>query len=305
MADSPPLRFGIEIEAIFDPHYKEPGILRADFASRLVEGYEDMCSGFGDRNFRTLKWEVIYDDSLRGHGKFGPYAFEVVSPILPLDSDGAWCQQIREIFNHIKAQCKITTNETCGFHVHLSPGSGQPWSLEELRSISFAIIYFDEAILALLPQHRRNNDHLLSNFADNDKFKFFDKENRTLEDKDDDCMFAWNFGNIAGFKDTTKMTIEWRQLPGVTNSDECLGWTELALEFVQAARGWENIGVELAGQYSPDVDGLNKFVRDRGGYPARQMARMDEIFKGKSGQVKVVDELERVDYPGAYPDETV
>lgn len=75
------------------------------------------------------------------------------------------------MFTHIGTKCTITTNDTCGFHVHLSPGDGREWPVEELRSISFAILYFDEAILALLPEHRRISSRLLSNYADNPRFR--------------------------------------------------------------------------------------------------------------------------------------
>jgi hypothetical protein len=73
------------------------------------------------------------------------------------------------MFAYIETKCTIKTNKTCGFHVHMSPYNGEPWSVQELRSICFAIIYFEEAILALLPRSRRYNDHLLSNYVHNPK----------------------------------------------------------------------------------------------------------------------------------------
>lgn len=95
---------------------------------------------------------------------------EVVSPILYTDPDGAWRRKIQGIFAHIQTKCTLATNETCGFHVHLSPGSDEPWSVAELRSISFAIFYFDEAMLALMPVPRRKSYYHHSNRFDNRVF---------------------------------------------------------------------------------------------------------------------------------------
>lgn len=116
-----------------------------------------------------------------------------------------------------------------------------------------------------------------------------------MQDEDLECEFAWNFGNLLKLKETTGMTIEWRQMPGVTTADECLSWTELAVGFVQAARGWKDIGKELEGLYGRDVDGLKQFIKDRGGYPGRELSRTDGIFRGKSGRVRAVNYSQRID----------
>jgi hypothetical protein len=117
-----------------------------------------------------------------------------------------------------------------------------------------------------------------------------------MQDEDDECHFGWNFGNLTNRPDTTGMTIEWRQPPAVRTADQCLGWTELAVEFVQAAREWENIGDEIGRSYSPDVEGLVMFMHDLGEYPGRDMTLMADIFRDKSGRVKVVDWESRVNY---------
>lgn len=120
---------------------------------------------------------------------------------------------------------------------------------------------------------------------------FFD----SMQNEDLECHFAWNFGNLLKLGKTTGMTIEWRQMPGVTTADECLSWTELTVGFVQAARGWKYIGKELKGLYARDVDGLKEFIKDRGGYPGRELSRTDGIFRGKSGRVRAVDYSQRID----------
>lgn len=121
-----------------------------------------------------------------------------------------------------------------------------------------------------------------------------------MQDRDDNCWEGWNFGNLTGWKDTTGTTIEWRQPPGVTTAAECLGWTELAVQFVQAARGWKDIGNVIGNLYQADVDGLKRFISDRGEYPGRDTSRMDDIFRGKFGRAGVVELDRRIGYTEAY-----
>lgn len=107
---------------------------------------------------------------------------------------------------------------------------------------------------------------------------------------------AWNFGNLLKEKTKgTQMTIEWPQPPGVTTAEESLAWTELGLRFVQAARGWENIGNEIEDKYRGDVQGLKAFVKDRGEFPGSEMDRVNAVFGDKSGRIEVLGPWARVD----------
>ena len=90
-------------------------------------------------------------------------ALEVVSPILFVAPSATWRGEVKDKFCYIESMCTIKTNKTCGFHVHLSPGDGREWTVDELRSICFAILYFEAAFLALMPKERRESAHLLSN----------------------------------------------------------------------------------------------------------------------------------------------
>lgn len=72
MADSPPLRLGVEIEGLFVPHKEDPNKFKADLADQIAEGRTDVFSGFGSEEFKTLKWIIKADESIRGFGKNGP-----------------------------------------------------------------------------------------------------------------------------------------------------------------------------------------------------------------------------------------
>jgi hypothetical protein len=81
-------------------------------------------------------------------------------------------------------------------------------------------------------------------------------------------MVAWNLRHLVtrgnGGGKSTEKTIEWRQPPAVKNVRECLNWLATGLSFVQAARGWEDIGNEIKSKYSPDTEGLHAFLNERG-----------------------------------------
>lgn len=47
----------------------------------------------------------------------------------------------------------VSTNTTCGTHIHLSPRSAR-WSLEDLKKLSCCILYFERAFEVLYPEAR-------------------------------------------------------------------------------------------------------------------------------------------------------
>ncbi len=104
--------------------------------------------------------------------KFDQDPLEITSPILTFDKEGNWRRQVKEVFAHLEAKCKtIKTNKSCGFHVHLSPGDGSMWRLDELKRIAFAIYYFEQAFMALLPESRRISVYVAQKPSDNPKYR--------------------------------------------------------------------------------------------------------------------------------------
>lgn len=185
--------------------------------------------------------------------------------------------------------CVFQSNRSCGFHIHVSPQEGT-WTMTELRNICIAIIYFEGAFEVLVPEHRRGNQWIKSNRADNPALakltdaQIFQRINackNAVEIADlmhPDRYYAWNFKNLyyGG-----KATIEWRRPAGMTTADGCLMWAELAIDFVQSAR---RPGVNF-GQYGRDVAGLYRFLHD-GLVPGLSDERyLKPIFEGKSGSL--------------------
>lgn len=91
-----------------------------------------------------------------------PGPMEIASPILTFDDDGAWREHVRTVFDLLNHSCRIETDFSCGFHVHVSPGNRE-WHLDELKSICIAILYFEQAMFDILPVDRRSSGYLYKN----------------------------------------------------------------------------------------------------------------------------------------------
>ncbi|OIW34293.1 hypothetical protein CONLIGDRAFT_675289 [Coniochaeta ligniaria NRRL 30616] len=322
MANPTPLRLGLEIEAVFVPKELEalgPGgkpLEPKEFAAQLANGFSNtlgLHSVYGDdynkyRGKKYKEWEIIHDETLREDPTNMTYPLEITSPILTFDPEGNWRHQVRKLFAHIDTKCvRMETNKSCGFHVHLSPGDGKPWTLDQLKRICFSIYYFEGALLALLPVSRRHSMFVSSRQMYNRNFfnlstkacyqLIFEKKSIRdlvcLMQEEEDVCCSWNFRNLLGDKPgwkSTGATIEWRQPPGITTVEECLVWAEVAVTFVQAVRHWSSIGDEIhdvARGYTADVEGLRKAVFERGipMTPGSDVRYLDTAFKGRSGQV--------------------
>lgn len=108
----------------------------------------------------------------------------------------------------------------------------------------------------------------------------------------DRCLI-WNFGSlIPGGDHSTDYTIEWRMPPAVKIAEGCLAWTELALNFVQAARRegthelFETDDPE-DGEHEPEkptVHDLRRFVEIGLDEEVSDPRYLEPIFRGKSGR---------------------
>lgn len=155
--------------------------------------------------------------------------------------------EIRDLFVSINNLYNLDTNRSCGFHVHLSPGSSSSergdWTLHELKNISMAIVYFEDAFEVLIPETRRGNKWYRPNRAQNIPFRKLNTKQclqKTSEVKDIQslCLLMhhtensnWNLMNICRPRGIG--TVEFRQPPSITDAAACLSWAELAIDFVQ------------------------------------------------------------------------
>jgi hypothetical protein len=205
-------------------------------------------------------------------------------------SSNEWRDEISGLFNGLNTLCALQGNQSCGFHVHISP-YGQYWSLSELKGICRAIIHFERAMAALLPPHRNGN--YWAKTHSNNVQKFMGKpvaacikliqackriEDLVMLMNEGNRYFAWNFMNLD--QDHLKTgTIEWRQPAAVTTERGCLAWVELAIAFVLAARRSD---VDCT-KYPGTVEGLKEFTSNGLVDGVSDVRYLNAVFSNKTG----------------------
>ncbi|KAH8763664.1 putative amidoligase enzyme-domain-containing protein [Diaporthe sp. PMI_573] len=206
-----------------------------------------------------------------------------------------WRDEISGLFNGLNGFCAFQGNQSCGFHVHISP-YGQYWSLPELKGICRAIIHFERAIAALLPPHR--NGSFWAKTHSNNVKKFVGKtvadcikliqacksiEELVMLMNEGNRYFAWNFMNLD--QDHLKTgTIEWRQPAAMTSERGCIAWVELAIAFVLAGRRSD---VDCT-RYPGTVEGLKEFTSNGLVDGASDVRYLNAIFSNKTGAAALV-----------------
>ena len=66
---------------------------------------------------------------------------------------------------------EVEVDKMCATHVHVSPKKEKFWSLEQLKQVAKAIIYFDEAFKVIWAPSRRKHGLTQSSKSDNYKLK--------------------------------------------------------------------------------------------------------------------------------------
>ena len=189
---------------------------------------------------------------------------------------------------YLKSKYNITTNDTCSTHIHIS--LDPIYTTPELKRIASAIIHFEPAFEALVPEVRRNNCYVKSNWLDSPYLKDgnktrsqlisqFEAQTRnngiaslmqTLFDRD----YAWNFWALY-----RKRTIEFRKPPACTAPEEILAWAELALSFIQAPVHCDS--TERFQNVPATIGGLRWFVSQSSVPGVNEPARMQRLWAGR------------------------
>ena len=104
---------------------------------------------------------------------------------------------------------EVEVDKMCATHIHVSPKKEKAWSLEQLKQVAKAIIYFDEAFKAIWAPSRRDHGLTQSNKSDNHKLKNHDfaacckfidncaKKPDLIKLMQQTRDYAWNFENTA------------------------------------------------------------------------------------------------------------
>lgn len=178
------------------------------------------------------------------------------------------------MWQYLEGDYYVTTNDSCGTHVHVSFIGG--WTLPNLKRVCQSIIYFEPAIEAMLPETRLGNEYSKSNWIDNASLgrknlsrqqsieaiqKCSNMRDLVLlmnppHEGNHDKMFGWNLLYLLS---SPNGTVEFRRGSGSSSVEEAFMWAEFAIAFVMAAirvsTPWTNM------TNLPDLGGLQNFLQ--------------------------------------------
>lgn len=170
----------------------------------------------------------------------------MVSPILVAHCGSTWRSHVESTWNYLQQFYRITADDACATHVHVSVEGG--YSFEEIKRVARSAIHFEAAFDALVPSARRGGtcEWAKSSWLDSEHLALKDRSRErsmlfldTVKDffsflsvmnPDGERGYTWNFRSIEKF-----YTIEFRKPPASTTASQALSWAELAMSFVQAS----------------------------------------------------------------------
>ena len=82
-----------------------------------------------------------------------------------------WREEIKKHWAALLQILEVEVDDGCATHVHISPEEKGLWSLEQLKQLSKAIIYFAKAFRTIWAPSRRNHSLTQSNKGQNYKLK--------------------------------------------------------------------------------------------------------------------------------------
>lgn len=200
-----------------------------------------------------------------------------------------WVTSIKTLFEVLENETTVLVNDECALQVSVSANDSYGWdSLDQVKSLSKSILYFERAIRPFLPQHRRDNDYAKwigsptqvtsTTTHMNPQFQgASDIESRialvdaciTVKDlvmlmNNRHKRWAWNFTGLQA-NPRSKLIhgrVEFRSPPGVDNWSECVSWIHFTVEFIHAAISTNatNATMHRLGEFESDWEGLMKFL---------------------------------------------
>lgn len=199
-----------------------------------------------------------------------------------------WLSSIIKLFKVLEDETIIFVNDECtALQVSVSANDHYGWdSLDQVKSLSKSILYFESAIHALLPQPRRDNEYAKWNGSPtqttsttthtNPRFQgtFGGVGSRialvdacaTVEElvelmNNGSKRWSWNFMDLKADENSNMINgrVEFRSPPGVNNWRECSAWIHFTIEFVHAAIS-TSATIQRLVQFEIDWQGLMKFL---------------------------------------------
>ncbi|KAH7036026.1 putative amidoligase enzyme-domain-containing protein [Microdochium trichocladiopsis] len=212
-----------------------------------------------------LCWRLVYDISIATTSD--GWGIEMLSPIFRLLPGSKWRDTVRGTWGVLRKTTVVNTDEDCSTHVHMSLSGG--YSVTQLKRLAQAVIYFEPAFEAILPEDRRGNEYAASNWIDNAYLKRLSRQQaidrieqcRTQDELiqlmnpggAQDRYYGWNFQALNKLS-----TVEFRRGPASSTADQVLHWVELATTFLRASIHLPSSGA--LSRLPPNIGGLLHFL---------------------------------------------
>ena len=245
-------RFGLELELII-PDGQKDGFSLDWLASELTKlGPPSVVHQGYTHQTLEKDWKVLTDSSLRGNHPRGDLCLEVVSPILQ-GKDGL--VQLRVLMEHLR-RLGVSTNRTCGFHVHVDATS---LPLSSMRRVAQCFAALENAFDLLVASKHRSTDQ--NQFCRSNRIAFGSLTNKQRWERlesaqtpeelvdcmnpDNDRYRKLNLTNVTN--PSRPSTMEFRLHGGVQELQEAEAWVRLLLRFCDlASNGGANNTAALA-----------------------------------------------------------
>ena len=212
----------------------------------------------------SRQWTIASEHCIPSQPKDHRFGVKLVSPFMRFSAGRheSWIAKISTVMRTLNTHFEVTSSHQCFTHVHIVPVTGY-WKLQQVKSLAKSALYFERCLDELVPPYRRRSVWAKSNrnnkyFAHRSMTQCFDKVDRqpsaesvaermnlcdaasptgaslrSVRAKNDENpaldfthdTYRWNFLNLqegGGFG-----TVEYRQAPGSTTSQEVMTWVML------------------------------------------------------------------------------
>lgn len=88
--------------------------------------------------------------------------------IYHFEKNNKWRHEVIDFWKRLLEIGRFSTTNACATHVHISPqNEGNSWSLDQLKGVAQAVVYFEQAFEVIVAPSRRGNSHVYRNKANN------------------------------------------------------------------------------------------------------------------------------------------
>lgn len=211
----------------------------------------------------------------------------MITPVLEVKP--GWRDDVIATWRYLEKYYMVSSNDDCATHIHISVTP--QYNLDQLKRIASAILYFEPAFEALMPEERRGNEWAQSNWLEGSclaqhglsRSKSIEEIERAPDEGalvrmmqiSRDPRYVWNFWNVF----TPLRTIDFRQPPGSKTANEALSWTELALNFIQVSIHYGSSTVLET--YPANIKGLRWYLALVNDPRINEPGRLRRLWAGK------------------------